>query len=132
MGRKVSGVQTWVLPVCGHTAGKPAQMRLTTDRALIQADGADLSYVLGEVLDADGKLVPDANALIHVEADGSGFIAGTDNGDQNDPNGLKRPERHAFYGKAMAVVQSNGQAGVIHLTASAEGLPITTVAIQAK
>ena len=61
---------------------------------------------------------------------GTALSPGTDNGDQNDPVSLKKPERHAFYGKAMAVVQNTGKAGTIRLKATAEGLPDAIVEIK--
>ena len=76
------------------------------------------------------RVVPDAGNLLRFTVEGDGFIAGTDNGDQNDPVSLKKPERHAFYGKAMAVVQNTGKAGTIRLKATAEGLPDAIVEIK--
>ena len=83
-----------------------------------------------EIQDKDGNLVPDADNLLHFTVEGNGFIAGTDNGNQNDSVSLKKPERHAFYGKAMAVVQNTGKAGTIRLKATAEGLPDAIVEIK--
>ena len=40
-----------------HTAGEPAQIRLTADRNEIKSDGRDLSFVTVEVLDKDGIFV---------------------------------------------------------------------------
>ena len=113
-----------------HTAGEPARIVLLPDRSALHADGTDLSFVTVEIQDKDGNLVPDANNLIRFTVEGDGFIAGTDNGDQNDPVSLKKPERHAFYGKAMAVVQNTGKAGSIRLKATAEGLPDAMVEIR--
>ena len=115
-----------------HTAGEPAAIRLIPDRPMIQADGTDLSFVTAEIVDKDGNLVPCANPLITFTVEGDGFIAGTDNGDQNDPNSLKKPGRHAFYGKALAVVQAGVKPDSIRLTATAEGFEPVTVMIQSK
>lgn len=113
-----------------HTAGEAARIALIPDRAIIQADGSDLSFVTVEIQDKDGNLVPAANQLLRFSVEGNGFISGTDNGDQNDPVSLKKPERHAFYGKAMVVVQNNGKKGNITLKAATEGLPDATVTLQ--
>ena len=113
-----------------RTAGEPARIMLIPDRSALHADGTDLSFVTVEIQDQDGNLVPDADNLLRFTVEGDGFIAGTDNGDQNDPVSLKKPERHAFYGKAMAVVQNTGKAGTIRLKATAEGLPDAIVEIK--
>lgn len=115
-----------------HTAGEAAQLTLIPDRSVIQADGTDLSFITVEVRDKEGNLVPRANNLLRFSVEGDGFIAGTDNGDQNDPNSLKKPERNAFYGKALVVVQNTGRKGVIRVKATADGLPdaVTEIKIQ--
>lgn len=115
-----------------RTSGKAAQIRLTPDRTVIQADGTDLSFITVEVKDKDGILVPDANHLIRFSVEGKGFIAGTDNGNQNDTISLKKPERHAFSGKAMVVVQNTGEKGEIRLKASTDGLPDSEIILQVK
>ncbi|MDH6303427.1 beta-galactosidase [Parabacteroides sp. PF5-5] len=115
-----------------HTAGEAAQIVLSPDRTVIQADGTDLSFVTVEVKDKNGNLVPNAANLIRFSVEGKGFIAGTDNGNQNDPVSLKKPERHAFSGKAMVVVQNTGEKGEIRLKASSEGLPDSYTVVQVK
>ncbi len=113
-----------------HTASEAHHLEVTADRSTLQADKTDLSFVSVEVMDKAGNLVPNANNLIRFTVEGDGFIAGTDNGDQNEHRSLKAPERKAFYGKAMAVVQNTGKKGTIRLTATAEGLPPVTIDIK--
>ena len=105
------------------TAGEPVSIRLTADRSKIAADGKDLSFVTAELVDKDGIAHPLADKLVKFSIEGNGFIAGTDNGSQYDPNSLKKPERHLFFGKCLAIVQSNSKAGKIILRAQVDGLP---------
>lgn len=115
-----------------RTAGSPAQIRLTPDRREIAADGRDLSYVTVEILDKDGNLCPDADNLVEFEVEGSGFIAGVDNGSQTSKERFKDNKRKAFYGKCMLVVQNNGKAGRISVRAVAEGLKEAEAVIASK
>ncbi|MCC8198976.1 MAG: DUF4982 domain-containing protein [Tannerellaceae bacterium] len=115
-----------------HTAGEATSLVLTADRQTLAADGTDLSFITVDVVDQYGNIVPDADQLIRFSVEGNGFIAGTDNGDQNDSRSLKAPERHAFFGKALVVVQNTGEPGMIRLTATAEGLPSGSMDITVK
>lgn len=115
-----------------RTAGSPAQIRLTPDRREIAADGRDLSYVTVEILDKDGNLCPNADNLVKFEVEGSGFIAGVDNGSQTSMERFKDNKRKAFYGKCMLVVQNNGKAGRISVRAVAEGLKEAEAVIASK
>ena len=114
------------------TSGEPVSIRLTADRPVIASDGRDLSFVTVELLDKDGNVSPLANQLVKFTVEGEGAIVGTDNGDQNDHVSLKKPERHLFYGKCLAIVQSTSKAGNILLKASVEGFPVQQVVINGK
>lgn len=115
-----------------HTAGEPAQIRLTADRNEIKSDGRDLSFVTVEVLDKDGNLCPNADNQIMFDVQGAGFIAGVDNGSPVSMEKFKADHRRAFYGKCLAVIQSDGKSGGIKLTATSEGLKTAVTAIKAK
>ena len=114
-----------------HTAGEPAQIRLTPDRTAIQADGRDLSYVTVEVLDQDGNLCPWADNDIAFDVQGAGFIAGVDNGSPTSLERFKDSHRRAFYGKCLVVLQNNGDDGAIRLKATSEGLREAEASVQA-
>ena len=105
-----------------HTAGEPAQIRLTPDRSTIKSNGTDLSFVTVEILDKDGNLCPNADNLVQFEISGNGFIAGVDNGSPISLERFKDDKRKAFYGKCLVVLQNNGKKGTIKLDAVSEGL----------
>ena len=64
-----------------ETAGAPAAIRLSPDRAAIRADGEDLAIIAVNILDSQGRLVPDAANLVHFALAGPGAIIGVGNGD---------------------------------------------------
>ena len=105
-----------------HTAGEPAQIRLTPDRSKIKSNGTDLSFVTVEILDKDGNLCPNADNLVQFQIEGKGFIAGVDNGSPISLERFKDNKRKAFYGKCLVVVQNDSRKGKIKVKASSEGL----------
>lgn len=115
-----------------HTAGEPAQIRLTPDRSTIHADGRDLSFVTVEILDKDGNLCPNAENDVAFALDGPGFIAGVDNGSPISLERFKDNHRKAFYGKCLVVIQNNGENGSVKVTATADGLSKATATVRVK
>ncbi|HWD17826.1 MAG TPA: beta-galactosidase GalB [Verrucomicrobiae bacterium] len=112
------------------TAGDPARLRLTADRATFQADGRDLSFVTLTVNDARGALAPRAASRIFFDLTGPGEIVATDNGDATDLEPFPAHDRLAFNGKCLVIIQGRaGQAGRIHLTARAAGLQDDTITL---
>jgi beta-galactosidase len=63
-----------------ETTGAPAAIRLTPDRTTINPDGEDVSVVTVAVMDAQGRVVPIADNLVHFEISGPGKIIGVGNG----------------------------------------------------
>ncbi len=113
-----------------HTAGEPAQIRLTPDRSTIKSNGTDLSFVTVEILDKDGNLCPNADNLVQFQVEGKGFIAGVDNGSPISLERFKDNKRKAFYGKCLVVLQNNSGKGKINLKASSEGLKDAHIVIK--
>ncbi len=60
--------------------GAPAIIHLTADRDSIRADGLDLAYVSIELLDREGRLVPDKDLLVQTAVSGVGSLAGLGSG----------------------------------------------------
>jgi beta-galactosidase len=72
-----------------QTAGAPASLRLTGDRATIAGDGEDAAVLAVEVLDARGRVVPTAETAVAFALEGDGRILGVGNGDP----GSHEPDR---------------------------------------
>ncbi|MDQ0766280.1 glycoside hydrolase family 2 TIM barrel-domain containing protein [Streptomyces canus] len=104
-----------------RTAGKPHAVRLTADRTSLAADGRSLAFVTADVVDSRGVVVPDAEHLISFAVTG-GSLAGLDNGREESAERYQATTRTAFHGKALAIVRSGTEPGVLKVTASAQGL----------
>jgi len=105
------------------TTGKPAQIRLSADRSSIKADRMDLSYIMAEILDAQGNVIPNADdIMVHFEVSGPGKVAGVGNGNPRDMSSFQQPQKKAYQGICMAIIQPEITPGTINISAAAEGL----------
>ena len=111
------------------TAGPAARIIVSPDRAILAADGDDLSFVTVRIEDKDGNLVPDADNLVHFKLDAGATIAGVDNGNPATVEPFQADHRKAFHGLALVIVRpASGHKGAITLAATADGLkPAQTV-----
>lgn len=115
------------------TAGAAAKLELSADRATINADGKDLSFVTVRVADAKGVFSPRANNAITFEVSGHGEIVATDNGNPADFTPFPSNVRKAFNGLALVVIRSKkGEAGSIKVTAKSPGLKEGQVVIKSE
>ena len=64
-----------------ETTGPAAAIKLTPDRASIDADGEDLSIITVSVTDSAGRVVPVADQHVDFQLSGPGKIIGVGNGD---------------------------------------------------
>ncbi len=112
-----------------RTAGKPAKLALSVDRARIRAGAQDLAYLTVKVLDDKNNVCPDADNLVKYEAAGAGAVAGVDNGDETSHEEFQATERKAFHGLGLAVVRSAKTAGPLKVKATSAGLAAAEVEI---
>jgi beta-galactosidase len=113
------------------TAGPAARIELIPDNANVTAGAAGVWQVEVRVVDRAGLRVPDANTEITFETDGPVRVLGIGNGDLNDPAPGRAPAHRVFQGRALAVLQSTGEAGTLTLRASAPGLAPATATARA-
>jgi beta-galactosidase len=104
------------------TTGLPKRIRLTADRSTINPDRNDLSYVMVEVVDDNGQVVPVADIPVQFFISGAGEIAAVGNADPADLSSFQKPERKTFRGKCLVIVRPTGRKGTINLKATADGL----------
>jgi beta-galactosidase len=104
------------------TTGEPAAVNLSVDRPRIAADRRDVAHIAVQILDARGRVVPDADSEVAFALEGDGKLIGVDNGDPQDHDSYQALRRKAFSGWCLAIVQSTARAGRIRMTATSRDL----------
>jgi beta-galactosidase len=115
-----------------RTAGDPAAIAISADRAEIRPDARDVAHFTVKVVDDKGLIVPYADSLITFDLKGPAVLIGVDNGNPASHEDYKAKSRKAFNGMCLAIVKSTGEPGKIRLAARVEGLKETVVEIEAK
>ncbi|WP_044559928.1 beta-galactosidase GalA [Azospirillum sp. B4] len=110
-----------------ETAGPAHALTLAADRVKLLADGDDVAVLSASVVDAKGRLVPDADHLVTFAIEGDARLLGVGNGDPTSLEPDHAPYRKAFKGLCGAIVQTSTHAGTVRVTAKAEGLKAATV-----
>ena len=91
-----------------RTAGDPARLRLVPDRDRIRADRTDLAYVLVEVLDAHGVLVPHVRPTVRVALQGQGELAAFSSADPLDTHSFRGTACRVYRGVCQAILRPTG------------------------
>ena len=104
-----------------------AKIELTADRDKIGAEG-DLSYITAKVVDADGKIVTNAENAVYFAVEGAGALIAVGSSNPKSEEMYVGNSRRAYDGKLMAVVKSTGS-GSVKLTAISDGLEKAEICI---
>jgi beta-galactosidase len=112
-----------------RTAGPPAALRVSVDRARIRAGERDVAHVRVEVVDAAGTVVPASDDLVRFTVEGPARLLAVGNGNPTDHSSYQASERRAFHGLLLGLVQSADRVGPVRVTARAEGLEPSSVDI---
>jgi beta-galactosidase len=118
LGRRRNGEGACVASV--RTAGPPAAVRLSVDRATVSTSAGDVAQVTFEIVDSAGTVVPTADPLVHFTVTGGSVVA-LDNANLQDLDRYRPDRRRAFNGRGLAILRA-AEPGTLTLTASADGL----------
>lgn len=76
------------------TVEKPETIRLSAHRFTIKADRNVLSYVMVEIIDAEGNAVPFTDDIrVNFKISGKGEISGVVSGSPTDMSGFQQPRK---------------------------------------
>lgn len=114
------------------TAGKATQIKLTSDRSIITANGQDLSYIEVDLLDAYGIRNPTLEQLVEFEIEGPGSILAVGSSNPMSTESYQKPYRMTYQGRCLVIIKSTHEAGEIILKAKSGTLPIASVSIETR
>ena len=103
------------------TVGEPARLRLRSEEGRLPRRRDALGHVLVEVLDAQGRLVPDAVRKVRFDVRGGDLVA-VGNGNSHNVDSFTRPRRHTYHGVAMVYVRPRKGSDRITVRAESSGL----------
>ena len=120
---EASGMET---SLC--TAGEPARLRLTADKPALKADGQDLVYITVEVVDAQGRVCPDAAIPCEATVQGQGRLMAFATANLQDREPKTSARVTTWKGRALLVVRSTNKKGKAKVTIKSN-LPSATLSI---
>ena len=114
-----------------NTAGEPARLRLTADKSMLKADGQDLVYITVEVVDAQGRVCPDAAISCEAFVQGQGRLMAFATADLQDREPKTSSHVTTWKGRALLVVRSGKSKGKAQVKIKSS-LPTANLTIQTK
>lgn len=110
------------------TTGTVASIRLKADRNIIRASRNDLAYVTVELVDSNGNVVPDEDMKLAIRLKGQGKVM-AGNGSPTDMKSFRSVNPSTYKGKALAIIQPDGEPGKLTLEVTSRKTGTTTLDI---
>lgn len=115
-----------------QTVGTPVQLKLSADRTVLNAGGQDLSFITVEAVDEKGRLQMNTNQKVRFLVSGAGTIAAVGNGNGQTQDSYSGDTIDLFNGRALVVLRTARKAGEIKLTATGDGLSMSSIGLHAE
>jgi beta-galactosidase len=105
-----------------ETVGRPKRLRLIREERAGRADRHALSHLRIEVLDAAGRVVPDAAEPIRIAFAGPADLIGFGHGGPLATGSFQSATTQTYNGRALAILRSRGQPGSVSVTVTGGAL----------
>ena len=112
-----------------ETTGPAAAIRLTPERFGGGGARGDLSYVGVELVDAQGRHVPDSEIQLELSVHGAGTLVGFGSADPLASGSYQSGTAKTWQGGALIVIRGSGKSGRAVLRAQGPGLPIESISL---
>ncbi len=114
-----------------ETTGRAAALKLVLENGPVYAGRRDAALVGCYAVDAEGRMVPDASPLVHIDCDPAARVLGTGS-DNTDHVPVACRDRRMYMGRVAAAVEVGPQAGEFRVFARADGLDAAVLHITAE
>lgn len=111
------------------TVGPPARLELRPEPHAGGLTGGRLSYLHVDIVDAQGRVVPDEARALSLSIEGSGQLAAFGSANPKAQGSFQSADTKAFRGRALAILRGDGP---MRVTVSAAGLTSATAMILPK
>lgn len=126
----IDGIET------GHfnlvTAEKKVELDIDVDRSVINADGADLSYIMIGLKDEKGTKNLYAKKEITIAVDGVGYLQGFGSANPHTLNSYDNTTWETFDGYVLAAIRAGFEEGEIKVTITADDCETKIVTVKVK
>ncbi|WP_075590048.1 glycoside hydrolase family 2 [Labilibacter marinus] len=114
------------------TATAPAKLSFTTDKTSLNADAYDVAHLVVQMVDKDGTPIITKDNEVVFEVEGDVRLLGVDNGSNKSTQDYQSHKVTTSQGRCLAIIQANQSAGMVKVTAKAEGLQPQSVILYLK
>jgi beta-galactosidase len=111
------------------TVGRPERLRLVPESPSGGSGRGDVSYVMIEVVDAQGRLVPDAAVSLQLDISGPGELAAFGSAAPFAVGSFQSSTSSTWRGRALAIIRGRGNPGTVTITAKAPLLGQATTSL---
>lgn len=115
-----------------ETTGEAAAVKLIPETELLRADGQSLAFITVEIVDADGKRVPDAQVRARASVTGEASLAAFGSANPMTEENYTAGIFTSFRGRLLAIVRAAERPGMATLCVQAEGLPAVQTEISVR
>ncbi|MBO4497538.1 MAG: DUF4982 domain-containing protein [Lachnospiraceae bacterium] len=106
---------------CLETTGRAAGVRLLPEKTVLSGDGHDVTYVIAEIIDEKGAVVPEAEVKLHAALEGDAAkLSGFGTGNPVTEEVYTDNDAVSYRGRATAVIRAGYGEGKAVLTVEAE------------
>jgi beta-galactosidase len=105
-----------------RTVGPAASIRVTPEHPIAHATCADVHFLSVEIIDADGRVVPDATQDIKITVSGPATLLGFGSANPIASGSFQSSRTQTWNGRALVILRGTGRTGPVNVEVRAEGL----------
>jgi beta-galactosidase len=105
-----------------ETVSAATRLRVVPENPRGGSDRQSLSYVGIEVLDGEGRIIPEGETKVRLAVNGPAELVAFGSAGPFAIGALQGTEAQTFRGRALAILRSTGAKGTVRIEARAEGL----------